>query len=163
MQSRAGYKEQESDLMSEVVMDINKIMEFLPHRYPFLLVDRVTEMDVGERLVGIKNVTFNEQFFTGHFPVKPIMPGVLIIEALAQCTGLLAMSSQPDDVPENSLYYFVGIDKARFKRTVEPGDQIVMEVEFLKHRRSIWVFNAKATVDGQLAAQAEIMCTSREI
>jgi 3-hydroxyacyl-[acyl-carrier-protein] dehydratase len=149
--------------MSEVVMDINKIMEFLPHRYPFLLVDRVTEMEVGERLVGYKNVTFNEPFFTGHFPVKPIMPGVLIIEALAQCTGLLAMASQPDDVPENSLYYFVGIDKARFKRTVEPGDRLDMEVEFLKYRRSIWVFNGKATVDGQLAAQAEIMCTAREI
>ena len=149
--------------MSEVIMDIQKIMEFLPHRYPFLLVDRVIEMDPLERLVGIKNVTFNEPFFTGHFPVKPVMPGVLIIEALAQCTGLLAMASQPDQVPENSLYYFVGIDNARFKRTVEPGDQLRMEVEFVKHRRSIWVFTAKATVDGQVAAQADIMCTSREI
>ncbi|MEJ2308878.1 MAG: 3-hydroxyacyl-ACP dehydratase FabZ [Gammaproteobacteria bacterium] len=149
--------------MSEVVMDINKIMEFLPHRYPFLLVDRVIEMEELKRLVGIKNVTINEHFFNGHFPVKPVMPGVLIIEALAQCTGLLAMASQPDEVPENSLYYFVGIDKARFKRTVEPGDQLLMEVDFIKHRRSIWVFNARATVDGQLAAQAEIMCTAREI
>ena len=149
--------------MSEVIMDIQKIMEFLPHRYPFLLVDRVIEMEGNKRLVGIKNVTINEPFFTGHFPVKPVMPGVLIIEALAQCTGLLAMASQPDEVPENSLYYFVGIDNARFKRTVEPGDQLRMEVEFLKHRRSIWVFTAKATVDGQVAAQADIMCTSREI
>ncbi len=146
-----------------VVMDIQRIMEHLPHRYPFLLVDRVVEIEGTKRLVGIKNVTMNEPQFTGHFPVKPIMPGVLIIEALAQCTGLLAMESQPDEVPENSIYYFVGIDKARFKRVVVPGDQLRMEVEFIKRKRSIWVFSAKATVDGELAASAEIMCTAREI
>ena len=134
------------------VMDIQRITELLPHRYPFLLVDKVVEMEDGNRLVGIKNVTFNEPFFIGHFPVKPIMPGVLIIEALAQCTGLLAMESQPDEVPDNSLYYFVGIDKARFKRPVGPGDQIRLEVEFIKRKRSIWVFNGVATVDGQVAA-----------
>ena len=144
-------------------MDIQRITELLPHRYPFLLVDKVVEMEDGNRLVGIKNVTFNEPFFIGHFPVKPIMPGVLIIEALAQCTGLLAMESQPDEVPDNSLYYFVGIDKARFKRPVGPGDQIRLEVEFIKRKRSIWVFNGVATVDGQVAASAEIMCTAREI
>lgn len=146
-----------------VVMDVQRIMEHLPHRYPFLLVDRVLEIDGSKRLVAIKNVTFNEPFFMGHFPVKPIMPGVLIIEALAQCTGLLAMESQPDDIPDNSLYYFVGIDRARFKRVVVPGDQLRMEVEFVKRKRSIWVFNAKASVDGELAASAEIMCTAREI
>lgn len=144
-------------------MDIERIMAFLPHRYPFLLVDRVLEFCKSERLVGLKNVTFNEPFFTGHFPVKPIMPGVLIIEALAQCTGLLAMSSEPDQLPENSLYYFVGIDNARFKRPVVPGDQLRMEVDFIKRKRSIWVFNGVATVDGQIVASAEIMCTAREI
>ena len=146
-----------------VVMDVQRIMEHLPHRYPFLLVDKVVELEGDQRLVGIKNVTYNEPFFMGHFPVKPIMPGVLIIEALAQCTGLLAMESQPDEVPDNSLYYFVGIDKARFKRVVVPGDQLRLEVEFVKRKRSIWVFNGKATVDGELAASAEIMCTAREI
>lgn len=144
-------------------MDIQRIQELLPHRYPFLLVDKVIEIEGDKRLVGIKNVTYNEPFFTGHFPVKPIMPGVLIIEALAQCTGLLAMESQPDEVPDNALYFFVGIDKARFKRTVGPGDQIRMEVEFLKRKRSIWVFKGVATVDGQVAASADIMCTAREI
>ncbi len=146
-----------------VVMDIERIMELLPHRYPFLLVDRVIEFAKSERLVGIKNVTFNEPYFTGHFPVKPIMPGVLIIEALAQCTGLLAMESEPDELPKNSLYYFVGIDNARFKRPVVPGDQLRMEVDFIKRKRSIWVFNGVATVDGQIVASAEIMCTAREI
>ena len=148
--------------MSEVIMDIQKIMEFLPHRYPFLLVDRVIEMDPLKRLVGIKNVTFNEPFFTGHFPVKPVMPGVLIIEALAQCTGLLAMASQPDEVPENSLYYFVGIDKARFKRPVEPGDQMHLEVEMKRSKRGIWMFSGTARVDGLVAATADIMCTARD-
>jgi len=149
--------------MNEVVMDIQKIMEFLPHRYPFLLVDKVVEMEKMKRLVGIKNVTYNEPFFTGHFPVKPVMPGVMIVEAMAQCTGLLAMASEPEQVPENSLYYFVGIDKVRFKRMVGPGDQLRMTVDFVKQRRGIWVFTAEATVDGKVASSAEIMCTSREI
>jgi len=146
-----------------VVMDIERIMAHLPHRYPFLLVDRVIEFAKSKRLVGIKNVTYNEPYFTGHFPVKPIMPGVLIIEALAQCTGLLAMESEPEELPQNSLYYFVGIDNARFKRPVVPGDQLRMEVDFIKRKRSIWVFNGVATVDGQIVASAEIMCTAREI
>jgi len=149
--------------MSETVMDVRQIMEFLPHRYPFLLVDRVIEIDGTERLVGIKNVSINEHFFSGHFPVKPVMPGVLIVEALAQCTGLLAMKAQPEELRKSLIYYFVGIDKARFKRVVEPGDQLRLEVEFVKQKRSIWVFNCRATVDGQLAASAEIMCTPREI
>ena len=149
--------------MSETVMDIRQIMEFLPHRYPFLLVDRVVEVDGAQRLVGIKNVSINEHFFAGHFPVKPVMPGVLIVEALAQCTGLLAMKAQPEELRKNLIYYFVGIDRVRFKRVVEPGDQLRLEVEYVKQKRGIWVFTAKATVDGQLAAAAEIMCTPREI
>ena len=149
--------------MSETVMDVRQIMEFLPHRYPFLLVDRVIEIDGAERLVGIKNVSINEHFFSGHFPVKPVMPGVLIVEALAQSTGLLAMMAQPEELRKSLIYYLVGIDKVRFKRVVEPGDQLRLEVEFVKQKRSIWVFDTRATVDGQLAASAQIMCTPREI
>jgi len=148
--------------MNETVMDVREIMEFLPHRYPFLLVDRVIEIDKAQRLVGIKNVSINEHFFTGHFPVKPVMPGVLIVEALAQCTGLLAMKTQPEELRKSLIYYLVGIDKVRFKRVVEPGDQLKLEVEFVKQKRSIWVFDTKASVDGQLAASAQIMCTPRE-
>ena len=144
-------------------MDIQKVMGLLPHRYPFLLIDRVLEMEPNKRLVALKNVTINEPFFQGHFPVKPVMPGVLIIEAMAQATGLLAMGSNPGEVGENSLYYFVGIDKARFKRQVVPGDQVRFEVEFHKQKRGIWFFSGTATVDGQLAAAADVMCASREI
>ena len=124
-------------------MDINAVMELLPHRYPFLLVDRVTEIELGKRLVGLKNVTINEPFFQGHFPVRPVMPGVLIIEALAQATGLLAMRSEPSVVDGNALYYFVGIDKARFKRPVEPGDQLRLEVEITGIKRGIWMFSGR--------------------
>ena len=144
-------------------MDIYEVMRLLPHRYPFLLIDRVVEMEADKRLVALKNVTISEPFFPGHFPVKPVMPGVLIIEALAQATGLLAMGSHPEMVSENALYYFVGIDKARFKRQVIPGDQLRLEVEFHKKKRDIWLFSGVATVDGQLAASADVMCASREI
>ncbi len=143
-------------------MDINQVMSRLPHRYPFLLVDRVLECEPGERLLALKNVTFNEHFFQGHFPVKPIMPGVLIIEALAQATGLLAMETEPDKVGD-SLYYFVGIDNARFKRPVVPGDQLELEVWFDKERRNIWKFNGEARVGGKIAASAVIMCTAVDI
>jgi 3-hydroxyacyl-[acyl-carrier-protein] dehydratase len=142
-------------------MDIHKIRSLLPHRYPFLLVDRVVECVPGERLVAIKNVTINEPFFPGHFPVRPVMPGVLVLEALAQATGLLAMESAPDLVTGDSLYYLVGIDGARFKRPVEPGDQLVLMAETLKRKREIWVFATEASVDGKLVASAEIMCTQR--
>jgi 3-hydroxyacyl-[acyl-carrier-protein] dehydratase len=144
-------------------MDIQEVMRFLPHRYPFLLIDRVIEMEKNERLIALKNVTINEPFFQGHFPVKPVMPGVLIIEAMAQATGLLAMGSNSAEISRNSLYYFVGIDKARFKRQVVPGDQLRFEVEFHKKKRDIWFFSGTATVDGQLAAAADVMCASREI
>ncbi|HFD79398.1 MAG TPA: 3-hydroxyacyl-ACP dehydratase FabZ [Gammaproteobacteria bacterium] len=144
-------------------MDINEIRNTLPHRYPFQLVDRVIEYRPGESLVALKNVTINEPFFQGHFPEKPVMPGVLILEALAQATGLLAFKTEDRDAERDSLYYFVGIDNARFKRPVEPGDQLTLYVDLIKTRRGIWVFDTRATVDGKVAATAVIMCTERKI
>jgi len=144
-------------------LDINQIKKYLPHRYPLLLVDRVIDWEAGKHIRAIKNVSANEEFFNGHFPHKPVMPGVLMIEALAQSAALLAfltMEQKPDD---NAVVYFVGIDGARFKRPVEPGDQLVMEVEILRLSRGIWKFQAKALVDGQLAVEAELMCTMRSI
>lgn len=145
-----------------VKMDIHRVLSLLPHRYPFLLVDRVVEFKPDDQLIGLKNVTFNEPFFTGHFPVRPVMPGVLIIEALAQATGLLAMESRPDEVSEKSLYYFVGIDKARFKRPVEPGDQLFLDVKVLNVKRGIWKFSGEARVEDRMVASADIMCTARD-
>ncbi len=142
-------------------MDIQQIHSLLPHRYPFLLIDRVLDSEPGKRLRAMKNVTINEPFFQGHFPTKPVMPGVLLIEAMAQATGLLAMESS--EVPKEAIYYLVGVDKARFKRPVVPGDQLIFEVEVLKHKREIWVFAAEAKVDGNLVASAEIMCTARNL
>lgn len=144
-------------------LDINQIKQYLPHRYPLLLVDRVVDWESGKRITAIKNVTINEEFFNGHFPHKPVMPGVLMIEALAQSAALLAfltIGQKPDD---NAVVYFVGIDGARFKRPVEPGDQLRMEVEILRQSRGIWKFQARATVDEQLAVEAELMCTMRSI
>jgi 3-hydroxyacyl-[acyl-carrier-protein] dehydratase len=144
-------------------LDINQIKEYLPHRYPLLLVDRVLDWEEGKRITALKNVTINEEFFNGHFPHKPVMPGVLMIEALAQTAALLAfltMGQKPDD---NAVVYFVGIDGARFKRPVEPGDQLMMEVEILRQSRGIWKFQAKASVGDQLAVEGELMCTMRSI
>ena len=149
--------------MAEGGFDVRRVMALLPHRYPMLLVDRVEELVIDERIRAVKAVTMNEGFFQGHFPVKPVMPGVLIIEAMAQATGLLAMGSNTDAVTPNSLYYFVGIDKARFKRQVGPGDQLLLQVEFHKKKRDIWFFSGTATVDGQIAATADVMCASREL
>lgn len=143
-------------------MDINKVLSLLPHRYPFLLIDRVIEFEPHQRLVAIKNVTYNEPFFNGHFPVRPVMPGVLIIEAMAQATGLLGMDSNPGQVDQNTLYYFVGIDRARFRRPVEPGDQLVLDVSMKGNKRGIWMFSGSAKVDGKIVATAEIMCTARD-
>lgn len=143
-------------------MDIHRVLSLLPHRYPFLLIDKVTELEKDDHLIALKNVTFNEPFFAGHFPVRPVMPGVLIVEAMAQATGLLAMASRPEDITEKSLYYFVGIDKARFKRPVEPGDQLIMRVNLRNVRRGIWVFDGDARVDDKVVATAQIMCTARE-
>ena len=144
-------------------MDIQDIKNLLPHRYPFLLIDKVVEFNEGKSLVGIKNVTINEPFFQGHFPEKPVMPGVLILEALAQATGLLAFRTEKKGAERDSLYYFVGIDKARFKKPVEPGDQLRLSVELIKTKRGIWVFDTEASVDGSTAATAVIMCTERKI
>ena len=144
-------------------MDIDEIKRVIPHRYPFLLVDRVLEFEKDKYLIAQKNVSINEPFFQGHFPIRPVMPGVLIVEALAQATGLLGMESHPEETTENSLYLFVGIDKCRFKRPVEPGDQLILKVELIGGKRGIYKFKAEATVDGKVAATAEIMCTSREL
>ena len=145
-----------------VSIDVREIMRYLPHRYPFLLVDRVTEFDANKRIKALKNVTINEPFFMGHFEQYPVMPGVLIIEALAQAAGILSIRSVGER-PENELYFFVGIDSARFKRQVVPGDQLVLEVEQLSMKRGIAKYNARALVDGQVACEAEIMCAKREV
>ncbi|QSX31082.1 MULTISPECIES: 3-hydroxyacyl-ACP dehydratase FabZ [Shewanella] len=144
-------------------MDIKEILKYLPHRYPFLLIDRVLDYTPGESLHAIKNVTINEPFFVGHFPVAPVMPGVLILEAMAQATGLLAFKTMSSEPSPDVLYYFAGIDNARFKRVVEPGDQIHFEVKMIKERRGIGVFIGEAKVDGELVCSAEIMCARREI
>ncbi len=144
-------------------LDIRAILEHLPHRFPFLLVDRVLEIEKGKRIVAIKNVTINEPFFSGHFPHVPVMPGVLIIEALAQAAGILSFQTMGRVSDEKSVYYFVGIDQARFKRPVSPGDQIRLEVEIVRTVRSIWKFSGKALVDGEVVAEADLMCTLRDI
>ncbi|MOA04459.1 3-hydroxyacyl-[acyl-carrier-protein] dehydratase FabZ [compost metagenome] len=145
-----------------VSIDVREIMRYLPHRYPFLLVDRVTEFEANKRIKALKNVTINEPFFMGHFEQYPVMPGVLIIEPLAQAAGILSIRSVGER-PENELYFFVGIDSARFKRQVVPGDQLVLEVEQLSMKRGIAKYNARALVDGQVACEAQIMCAKREV
>jgi 3-hydroxyacyl-[acyl-carrier-protein] dehydratase len=149
------------DTQSET-LDIYEILKHLPHRYPFLMIDRVTECKVGERLVGYKNVTYNEPYFQGHFPNKEVMPGVLIIEALAQATGILAFRTNGQVPDENSLYYLVGVDGVRFKQPVIPGDQLKLEVDIVKTKRGVWKFNGVASVDGKVVCNAELMCAERE-
>jgi 3-hydroxyacyl-[acyl-carrier-protein] dehydratase len=142
-------------------LDICQIKAYLPHRYPLLLVDRVLTWEANKSITAIKNVTVNEEFFNGHFPHKPVMPGVLMIEAMAQTAAILSfltMNIKPD---ENSVVYFVGIDNARFKRPVGPGDQLKMDVEILRVSRGIWKYKAVGSVDGQTAVEAELMCTIR--
>ncbi len=142
-------------------LDIHQIKQYLPHRYPLLLVDRVLDWESGKRITAIKNVTVNEEFFNGHFPHKPVMPGVLMIEAMAQTAAILSFLTMGKKPDENTVVYFVGIDNARFKRPVEPGDQLKMEVDILRVSRGIWKYKAIATVDGQLAVEGELMCTLR--
>jgi beta-hydroxyacyl-ACP dehydratase FabZ len=137
------------------MIDIREIMQILPHAYPFLLVDRIVEMEPGKRIVGIKNVTYNEPFFPGHFPSQPIMPGVLIVEALAQTAGILAFKTMPED--QGKPVYFLGIDNVRFRKPVVPGDQLHLEIEVTRHRQAIWGFRGKAFVDGKLVAEAELL------
>lgn len=142
-------------------LDINQIKQYLPHRYPLLLVDRVLDWESGKSITAIKNVTINEEFFNGHFPNKPVMPGVLMIEAMAQTAAILSFLTMGKKPDENTIVYFVGIDGVRFKRPVGPGDQLKMEVEIKRVSRGIWKYQARATVDGQLAVEAELMCTMR--
>ncbi len=144
-------------------LDIYEIMKHLPHRYPFLMVDRVTDYQLGDYLHAIKNVTVNEPCFTGHFPHRPVMPGVLILEALAQATGILAFKTLNELPDEKSLYYFVAIDKARFKQPVEPGDQVVLQVKLIKRKRTMWKFEAKALVENKVVCSADLMCSKQDI
>lgn len=143
-------------------LQIQEIMALLPHRYPFLLIDRVLDYTPGETLTAVKNVTINEPIFTGHFPGMPIFPGVLILEALAQATGILGFKTATERA-DNELYLFAAIDEARFKKPVTPGDQMILEVKFLKERRNMWKFYGEAKVDGQIVCSAELMCARREL
>ncbi|MDH5518575.1 MAG: 3-hydroxyacyl-ACP dehydratase FabZ [Gammaproteobacteria bacterium] len=143
-------------------LNIYEVMKFLPHRYPFLLIDRVLDYKEDDYLHAIKNVSMNEPFFQGHFPEYPVMPGVLILEALAQATGILAFQSMEQKPGEDNLYLFVGIDNARFKKQVVPGDQLHLKVKLLKEKRGIWKFEAEAYVDDQLAASATLMGAARD-
>ena len=140
-------------------LNIQKIKDFLPHRYPFLLVDKVLDYKPDEYIIAIKNVTYNEPCFQGHFPKIPIFPGVLIIEAMAQTAALLGCLSMEDEPDAEAIYYLVGVDKARFKKTVHPGDQIILNANFIKLRKNIWRFSATATVDDNLVASAELLTT----
>ncbi|MEO8673068.1 MAG: 3-hydroxyacyl-ACP dehydratase FabZ [Tahibacter sp.] len=146
---------------SQAPLDVRRILELLPHRYPFLLVDRVTSFETGKRLTAIKNVTINEPFFQGHFPGHPVMPGVLIIEALAQASGLLVQLSSEVDPHQHPLFYLVKVDKARFSRIVAPGDQLMLQVEQKRMIRRMGQFWCQATVDGAPVAEAELLCAER--
>jgi 3-hydroxyacyl-[acyl-carrier-protein] dehydratase len=147
------------------MMDINEILKHLPHRYPFLLIDRVVALEPDKNIVAMKNVTINEPFFVGHFPHHPVMPGVLVIEAMAQAAAVLTFRSNNHLPDDKSIYYFVGIDNARFKRPVIPGDQLMLHVSITRAReaRGLWKFKAEARVDANLAAEAELLCTLRNL
>jgi 3-hydroxyacyl-[acyl-carrier-protein] dehydratase len=144
-------------------MDLKEINEYLPHRYPFLLLDKVLEVEPGQRIVALKNVTVNEHFFVGHFPHHPVMPGVLVIEALAQASAILSFKTAGQKPGDSSVSYFVGIDKARFKRPVFPGDQLILESTLLRCVHRIWKFSAKARVDGVVVAEGELLCTEKAL
>lgn len=144
-------------------MDIHRVLDMLPHRYPFLLIDRVVECVPGQSITAIKNVTVNEPFFQGHFPHRRVMPGVLVLEAMAQATGILAfetMGVQPD---ETMVYYLVGVDKARFKKPVEPGDQLLIQATLIRELKGIWKFSGTAAVDGNVVASGEFMSAKRDL
>lgn len=144
-------------------MDIHKILQQLPHRYPFLLVDRVLEIEKGKSIRALKNVTINEPFFNGHFPRRPVMPGVLMLEALAQAAGLLAFDALDAAPSDDTVYYFGGIDGARFKRPVEPGDQLILQASLLRAKAGIFKFQARASVGGETAVEAELTCAMRKV
>lgn len=143
------------------MMDIVEIRKYLPHRYPFLLVDRVVELNLGDSIVAYKNLTVNEPFFNGHFPDQPIFPGVLLTEAMAQAAGILGFKSMDKTPEDGSMYYFVGADKLRFKRPCVPGDQVMLRAKILSARRGIWKFDVSADVDGKSCASATILCADR--
>lgn len=149
--------------MTLPVLDIHKILKKLPHRYPILLVDRVLEIELGVRIKALKNVTINEPFFMGHFPARPVMPGVLMLEALAQTAALLSFESTGNEPGDDTVVYFVGIDGARFKRVVEPGDQLILEASIERAKGGIFKYKTRASVDGQTAVEAQLMCTMRKI
>lgn len=144
-----------------MLMDVNQIKERLPQRFPFLMIDRVVELELGKRIVAIKNLSANEAFFEGHFPNKPVMPGVLMIEALAQAAGVLGFMTMDKKPLDGSIYLFAGVDNVRFKRQVVPGDQLRLEVEYITQKRGIWKFEGVATVDGEMACKAGILCADR--
>jgi 3-hydroxyacyl-[acyl-carrier-protein] dehydratase len=144
-------------------MDIHQILKKLPHRYPFLLVDRVLEIESGKRIRALKNVSMNEEFFQGHFPHRPVMPGVLMLEALAQAAALLSFETMGVTPDDETMYYFAGIDGARFKRPVEPGDQLILDVELVRMKAGIFKFKARALVGEVLAVEAELMCTMKKL
>jgi 3-hydroxyacyl-[acyl-carrier-protein] dehydratase len=144
-------------------MDLKEILEYLPHRYPFLLLDKVLEVEPGKKIVALKNVTVNEQFFTGHFPHHAVMPGVLIIEALAQASAILSFKTADQKPADKTVSYFVGIDKARFKKPVFPGDQLILESELIRCVHRIWKFSAKAKVDGVVVAEGDLLCTEKAL
>ena len=146
-----------------MLMDIHQIIKKLPHRYPVLLVDRVVELEKDVRIKALKNVSINEPFFNGHFPNRPVMPGVLMLEALAQASALLSFASEGEVADGSRLYYFAGIDGARFKRVVEPGDQLILESKIERKKANIYKYSTRATVDGELAVEAELMCTVRAV
>lgn len=142
-------------------MEIDEIRKYLPHRYPFLLVDRVVEINLGESIVAYKNLSINEPFFDGHFPDKPVFPGVLLVEAMAQAAGILGFKTMDKTPADGSIYYFVGADNLRFKRPCVPGDRVMLRAEIVSDRRGIWKFNVSSDVDGELAASATILCADR--
>ena len=146
-----------------MVMDVNEIREYLPHRYPFLLIDRVTELSLGESIVAYKNVSINEPFFNGHFPHHPIMPGVLVLEALAQACGILGFKTVNKLPADGYVYYLVGSDNVRFKRPVMPGDRLVLSAQVEREKRGIWKFACRATVDDELVCEGTIICAERKV
>ncbi|MEO5770595.1 MAG: 3-hydroxyacyl-ACP dehydratase FabZ [Burkholderiaceae bacterium] len=145
------------------MLDIHQILAKLPHRYPFLMVDRVLEIESGKRILALKNVSVNEPYFMGHFPRRPVMPGVMMLEAMAQAAALLSFESMGVELDDDSVYYFAGIDGARFKRPVEPGDQLLLDVTLDRVKVGIYKFSGKASVAGELAAEAQLTCTMRKI
>lgn len=145
------------------MMDVNEIREYLPHRYPFLLVDRVVELIEGESIIAYKNITINEEVFNGHFPRVPLFPGVMIIEAMAQASGILGFKTMNKKPEDGSLYLFAGVDDVRFKRPVVPGDRLQLESRVVSEKRGIWKFECRATVEGVLAASATILCADRKV